>query len=196
MKRIVTMMFAFALISLPLTAGTIAVSGGGTYSDDRSSFGLTSVWAVSFSGSNETSNVSLNFSPISGGGGGDALSEYIYATTIQTGYYPGDVGATIDSVYYRNGFYSFDLEGGGGSVSGYNSLGQVVVTESLTGDIAVTSESCSVTQFDQICSGTFTITTPAITTPEPGGLPLTVSGFALLVVLVFSRRNRLLRASA
>jgi hypothetical protein len=179
MKRIVFAVLVFASFSPMLMAGPIVVTGGGTYTSDPTS--AIFFWSVSFFGTNGIDTVGVpGVSNATSGAGGNVLAGFIGATPGET-LASGGLGATIDGTYYGPGFYSFGLGGGAGSISGYNSSNQVVVTESLSGYLVVTSETCS-GPAPQTCSGTF-----AVTTPEPGSFPLMLSGAVLLALLFLLR---------
>ncbi len=179
MKRTVLVVFAMAWLSPSLSAGTIAVTGGGNYFNDPSDLIVT--WAVNFSGSNGSDYVSasdVNFQANQG----SVPAGFIGASQFQTEGSGSDF-ASIDGTGFAPGFWSFSLGDGFGTISGYNSLNQLVATESLNGYIVVTSKTCFGVQ-QQACGGTF-----VITTPEPGSFPLALWGVSLVAPVFLLRRK-------
>jgi hypothetical protein len=161
MKPLALALFALAGLA---SAGPLQVTGFGDFSFDRQD--ATNGYTIFFAGSFAADSVSL------------FDSENRFGAGFPAGGFAGGTNgsAMIDGIGYGPGFNSYSLGGGSGSITGFDSLHNPVITLDIAAYLYVTSESCvQEIPSQEACMGTF-----AVGTPEPGALALTLAGLGML----------------
>jgi hypothetical protein len=178
LRGILFFSFALAIASGgPIGVGPIPVSGGGTYSQSFGDAGITEF----FSGNNGTDGVSF-----SGGGEAGPRGGIGYGTGPGVFDADGISGASIDGTSSK--YFTFNVGGGGGSMTLYDSLNNVIATANLQGYIVITGityENPAVPLLGY--TETFLITP----TPEPGTSWMMLVGLAAMAVAARRRLGQL-----
>ena len=169
-------MLSAVVIPLSLSAGPIPISGSGTFFSDT--FNGIAFWTISFSGSSGASSVNAS--------GIECNGPVLFCLGIPS----SPVGVDIDGVHFHPGFFTYT----GRSIAGLDDQFQPIVTENLAFVESITSETCVPdipgSPGPETCTGTFVVTPPASTaTPELGALPLTLSGVALVGILMWATKT-------
>jgi hypothetical protein len=168
-KNCVLLYGALLVPSLAWT-GPIVVSGGGTfYNGLNGEHGFT----VSFGGFDGERSVFVSVTS-----GGFYNSDSIFGPQFLNF---GE--AEIDGLGFASQLFDFGVGNGGGVINGYDSHGNVVITEDLSGYIQQTSIQCDM---EHDCQGTFNV----ITNPEPQTLRLALLSAGAFVAVKAARRRR------
>ena len=142
------------------SANPIGVTGSGTIFDGAIGINL---FSVSFFGSDGVNSVSA----------GCEQSGPPFFCKLVSG---SSAGANIDGQHFSAGFYTFQL-GDGGSITGYDSALNPVITQAISGYEQITSQVCTGTFGARDCTTTFDV----VPTPESSTWILTAAGLAGLL---------------
>jgi hypothetical protein len=173
MRPLLFLLFASAALATPITVtNAIPLTGNGTwYSDPLDMGGITSVSAGGINGIGDGVEFSYTSECLGAGGPGISLPMASPLSGCAHG------TAVLDGVYSL--YFSAFLSGSTGSVTLFDSGGNILASADITGYVNVTSEVYS-GPGNRTVNGTFTIGTPEPATFLPVGLGIAASCLVLL----------------